>query len=383
MSLGAANESGAHFSWAEVYEQLGWLPDGGLNIAHEAIDRHAGGPRGDDAALVWIGRHGEREEHTFEDLSRLTSRFGNLLRSLGIEKGDRICTSLGRLPELYVALLGILKAGAVAVPLPAGAGPDAIKSRMLDTRAKVLLTDPETRRSLYTAVFEMFDLQHIVVVNKNGRDPLPPETADLDYDEEMGKAPDSFATAPTGEYDCATVHYAGDGPGAVQAHLSAAQHFVTGRWVMGLDGGDTVWSLAQPATPSGLALGVLAPWTLGARLLAHEEDVDAAGCYTAVERHRVSVLHAPACRTGGRVGIGKGHRGRPRSERPEARRHRRRRPRSRHGGTRRRRARRAGLRLLAAGRDGDRRVGQLAKPRSQAGLRRQGRARAGGRRAGR
>ena len=294
MSSRAGNESSGRFSWAEVYEQLGWLPDGGLNIAHEAIDRHAGGPRGDDAALVWIGRHGEREEHTFEDLSRLTSRFGNLLRSLGIEKGDRICTSLGRLPELYVALLGILKAGAVAVPLPAGAGPDAIKSRMLDTRAKVLLTDPETRRSLYTAVFEMFDLQHIVVVNKNGRDPLPPETADLDYDEEMGKAPDSFATEPTGEYDPATVHYAVDGPGAVQAHLSAAQHFVTGRWVMGLDGGDTVWSLAQPATPSGLALGVLAPWTLGARLLAHEDDVDAAGCYAAIERHRVSVLHAPA-----------------------------------------------------------------------------------------
>ena len=240
------------------------------------------------------GPGGEREEYTFADLSRLTARFGNLLRSLGIEKGDRICTALGRLPETCVALLGTLRAGAVAVPLPPGSGPDAIKRTMLDTKAKVLLTDPETRLSMYAAVFEMFDLQHIVVVNKNGRDPLPLETADLDYDEEMGKAPYRFTTEPTGEYDHAIIHYAGDGPGVVQAHLSAAQHLVTGTWVMGLDGDDTVWSLAQPATPSGLACGALAPWMSGARLVVYEDDADAAGCYAAIERHGVSVLHAPA-----------------------------------------------------------------------------------------
>ena len=297
---------GESFSWADVYERLDWLPDGGLNLAHETIDRHAAGPRADAVALVWMGRNGEREEYTFADLSRLTARFGNLLRSLGIEKGDRICTAVGRLPETYVALLGTLKAGAVAVPLAPGSGPDAIKSTMLDTRAKVLLTDPQTRLSLYAAVFEMFDLQHIVVVNKGGRDPLPLETADLDYDEEMGKAPDSFATDPTGEYDAATIHYGSDVPGVVQPHLSAAQHFVTGRWVMGLAGDDTVWSLAQPATPGGLAYGVLAPWIMGARLFVCENDVDPAGCYAAIERRRVSVLHAPPAALEAAAGSGKG-----------------------------------------------------------------------------
>ncbi len=294
MSSRAPKEQSGPFSWADVYDRLDWLPDGGLNIAHEAINRHSACSRADDAALVWMGRGGEREEYTFGDLSRLTARFGNLLRSLEIDKGDRICTALGRLPETYVALLGTLRAGAVAVPLPPGSGPDAIKRTMLDTKAKVLLTDPQTRLSMYAAVFEMFDLQHIVVVNKNGRDPLPLETADLDYDEEMGKAPDSFATAPTGEYDHAIIHYTGDGPGVVQAHLSAVQHVVTARWVMGLDGDDTVCSLAQPATVSGLACGALAPWMYGARLVVYEDDVDPAGCYAAIERHGVSVLHAPA-----------------------------------------------------------------------------------------
>ena len=305
MSSRGKPDAVAHFDWADVYEQLDWLPDGGLNIAHEALDRHVAS-RADDVALVWLGRDGEREEHTFGDLSRLTSRFGNVLRSLGIEKGDRICTALGRLPETYVALLGTLKAGAVAVPLAPGTGPDEVKRTMLDTRAKVLVTDPETRRSLYSAVFEMFDLQHIVAVNKNGRDPLPLETADLDYDEEMGKAPDSFTTAPTGQYDYATVHYGGDGLGVVHAHLSAAQHLVTGRWVMGLDGGDTVWSLAQPATPAWLAYGVLAPWIMGARLVVCEDDLDATGRYAVIQRRRVSVLHAPATSLADVVTAGRG-----------------------------------------------------------------------------
>ena len=306
MSSRAARHDSASYNRADVYERLDWLPDGGLNIAHEAIDRHAEGPRADDGALVWIGRNGEREEYTFGDLSRLTARFGNLLRSLGIEKGDRICTALGRLPETYVALLGILKAGAVAVPLAPGSGPDAIKRAMMDTRAKVLLTDPQTRLSLYAAVFEMFDLQHIVVVNKSGRDPLPLETADLDYDEEMDKAPDSFTTASTGEYDQAVIHYVGDGPGVVQPHLSAAQHLITAGAVMGLGDEDTAWSLAQPETPAGLACGTLAPWIAGARLVVYEDDVDTAGCYAAVERHRISVLHAPSAALEDVANAGKG-----------------------------------------------------------------------------
>ena len=117
MSSSNTRDTGTPYNRAAVYERLDWLPDGGLNIAHEAIERHATGACADDVALVWMGRNGEREEYTFSDLSRLTARFGNLLRSLGIDKGDRICTGLGRLPETYVALLGTLKAGAVAVPL--------------------------------------------------------------------------------------------------------------------------------------------------------------------------------------------------------------------------------------------------------------------------
>jgi acetyl-CoA synthetase len=282
------------FSWDEVYEQLDWLPDGGLNVAHETIDRQAQGPRRDRIALVWIGRDSEREEHTFGELSRLTNRFANVLKSLGVDKGDRICINLGRLPEYYVAFVGTLKVGAVAVPLSSKTPPEAIKTRMLDTKAKVLVTAPETRRSLHAAVFEMFDLQHIVIVNKYGRDPLPLETADLDYDEEMSKAPDDFAVTTTGQYDHSTILYVETGPGALQGHLSIAQHLATARDVLGLDDGSTVWSMADPATAAGLSYGLFAPWAMGSKLVAYEDDVGDVACFAAVDRHRVSVLHAPS-----------------------------------------------------------------------------------------
>jgi acetyl-CoA synthetase len=217
-----------------------------------------------------------------------------VLRSLGVEQGDRICICLGRLPEFYVAFLGTLKTGAIVVPLGAGSAMEAIKERMLDTRAKVLVTQPETRRSIYTAVFEMFDLQHILVVNKDHRDPLPVETADLDYEEEMGKAPTDFAIAATGQYDHATIHYTGGTPGVVHAHLAVAQHLAAATWVMDIRDGDLLWSLADPASPAGTAYGVFAPWTIGAKLLVYEDDVDPAACYAAVDKHGVSVLHAPA-----------------------------------------------------------------------------------------
>ena len=105
------------FTWESMYDQLDWLPGGGLNKAHEAIDRHANGRNRDKIAMIWEGKNGEREDYTFGDMKRLTNKFANVLQSLGIEKGDRVFIFMDRLPELYVAFFGALKAGAVVGPL--------------------------------------------------------------------------------------------------------------------------------------------------------------------------------------------------------------------------------------------------------------------------
>jgi acetyl-CoA synthetase len=111
----------AAFSWEAARGELDGLPGGkGLNIAHEAVDRHASGPRAGHLALRWLGKRGEVRDFTYAELGRLTSRFAHVLGRLGAGKGDRGFALAGRVPELYVAALGTLKNRSVFCPLFSG-----------------------------------------------------------------------------------------------------------------------------------------------------------------------------------------------------------------------------------------------------------------------
>ena len=108
----------AEFSWRETERKLDGLPCGrGLNIAYEAIDRHAKGPRRDHLALRWLGKENEVRDFTYEDLLRLSNRFANVLQGLGMGKGDRVFVLAGRIPELYITALGTLKNRSIFCPL--------------------------------------------------------------------------------------------------------------------------------------------------------------------------------------------------------------------------------------------------------------------------
>ena len=119
------------FAWGQARRELDGLPGGrGLNIAHEAVDRHATGPRPDRLALRWLGKRGEIQDHSYVGLHVLTNRFANVLRSLGVGAGDRVYTLTGRIPELYVAALGTLKNRSVFCPLFSAFGPEPIAQRL-------------------------------------------------------------------------------------------------------------------------------------------------------------------------------------------------------------------------------------------------------------
>ena len=117
--------SASEFSWAAVGRELGASPDGSLNIAYLAVDRHAHSPRADRAAFRFPGQDGASRSVSYRELAGLTDRFANLLKSLDVRKGDVVFVLCGRIPELYVAVLGALKIGAVASPNDAFAPPDA------------------------------------------------------------------------------------------------------------------------------------------------------------------------------------------------------------------------------------------------------------------
>ena len=119
-----------HFAWAQARALLDGLPGGGLNIAHEALDRHVVAGRGDKLALRWIGRDDEIRDFSYAALCAQANRFANVLAQRGIAKGDRVYLLLGRSPELYIAALGTLKNASVLSPLFSAFGPEPAKARM-------------------------------------------------------------------------------------------------------------------------------------------------------------------------------------------------------------------------------------------------------------
>ena len=156
----------ATFSWPEARRRLDGLPGGrGLNIAHEAVDRHAVGPERDRVALRWITRDGTTTEATYAELARSTNRFANVLRALGIGPGERVFTLLGRVPELYVTVLGTLKARNVLCPLFSAFGPEPIRQRVERGDGRVLVTTPALyRRKVAPIRDELIGLQHVLLV---------------------------------------------------------------------------------------------------------------------------------------------------------------------------------------------------------------------------
>ncbi len=128
--------------WADARAMLD-MPGGVLNIAHEAVDRHVMHGHGQEIAMLWLGKDGNRQELSFAELARQSSRFANVLAAHGLVQGDSVFALLGRIPELYIAALGTLKAGMVFTPLFSAFGPEPIRTRMEIGAAKVLVTTPE------------------------------------------------------------------------------------------------------------------------------------------------------------------------------------------------------------------------------------------------
>ena len=289
----APESQDAAFRWEDAERELDWLPGGWLNMAHEAVDRHANGRRRDKTSMIWEGKGGQRERYTFGELKGLTGKFANVLKSLGLERGDRVAMLMERVPELYVSLLGTLKAGAVAAPLSPTLTAETVRDCLKDSATKVLVTHPYLRRRITGVIPELFDLQHIVVVNRDDSEPFPLDMADLGYQEEMDKATPNFDIWPTRQYDESFIQYtagATDRPvGVVHRHHGVLQHYVTGKWLLGLQEEDVYWCVADPGDMTHTSCGILTPWTHGVTQLIHEGEPSAGAWFDLARRHGVSV----------------------------------------------------------------------------------------------
>ncbi|HYA50442.1 MAG TPA: AMP-binding protein, partial [Streptosporangiaceae bacterium] len=222
------------FSWQRARSRLDGLPGGrGLNIAYEAVDRHAGGLRSNVVALRCVARDGSVSELTYAGLARQTGRFANLLRHLGLGKGDRVFTLLGRVPELYVAVLGTLKNTSVASPLFPAFGPEPIRERLRLGDAKALVTSPEAYlRKIAPIRDSLPGLEHVLIVGE------PPDPATIGLADALTACAEDFEIPATDPEDMALLHFTsgttGKPKGAVHVHDAVVAHYATAAFALDL-----------------------------------------------------------------------------------------------------------------------------------------------------
>lgn len=286
-------ETCACFSWDKVREELAGLPDGrGLNIAYEAVDWHAAGPRRDQVALRWLGRNGEARQFTYADLCAETSRFANVIQRLGIARGDRVFALAGRIPELYFAALGTLKNVSVFCPLFSAFGPEPIFQRLSRGDAKVLVTTAGLyKRKVSPLRARLPQLQHVLLTD--AEDDASGDV--LSLQKLMRQASAEFAVPPTDPKDMSVLHFTsgttGMPKGAIHVHEAALTHYATGKYVLDFHPDDIFWCTADPGWVTGTSYGIFAPLLHGITNIVDEADFDADRWYRILQDQKVTVWY--------------------------------------------------------------------------------------------
>ena len=281
----------ATFSWDQARRSLAGLPGGGLNIAHEAVDRHVADGRGDHVAIRWLAKDGSRRDLTYAELAERTSRWANALDALGVAPGESVFTLLGRVPDLYVAVVGALKHRNVVSPLFSVFGPEPIRQRLQLGHGRVLVTTETLyRRRIAAMRHELPELEHVVIV---GDDDAPDGT--LRFDDLLATASPRHTIAHTDPDDRSLLHFTsgttGTPKGAVHVHGAVVAHLVTSAYALDLHPADVYWCTADPGWVTGTSYGIIAPLLHGVTSIVDESDFEAGRWYDILERERVDVWY--------------------------------------------------------------------------------------------
>jgi acetyl-CoA synthetase len=282
----------AGFTWERAAAELSFLPGGrGLNVAHEAVDRHAAGANAQRAALRWLGKGGSTVEVSFAALAQSSSRFAHALTALGVKPAERVFTLLPRVPALYTVALGAWKARAVFAPLFSAFGPEPIETRMKLGDARVLVTTAALYERKVASIRERLPgLAHVILID--GADRI--EGA-LDLQALLAAQPDTWEIPPTDPEDPAILHFTsgttGKPKGALHVHRAVIVHHATGKLVLDLHPDDIYWCTADPGWVTGTSYGIVAPLTNGVTSIVDEAEYDTERWLSILADQRVTVWY--------------------------------------------------------------------------------------------
>jgi acetyl-CoA synthetase len=284
------NEASQTFQWSDVEKEFSWYESGRVNIAYEAIDRHVKTEKKNKVALYY--RDPEREEkYTFKEMKEYSNKAGNVLKDFAdVEKGDRVFIFMPRTPELYFTLLGALKLGAIVGPLFEAFMEGAVRDRLQDSEAKVLVTTQELLSRV--PIDELPHLKHIILVG----DGVEEKGKFLDFHKHFKNADKHLDIEWMDREDGMILHYTsgstGKPKGVLHVHNAMIQHYQTAKWVLDLKEEDTYWCTADPGWVTGTSYGIFGPWLTGASNVIVGGRFSPDEWYKTIEDYAVTVWYS-------------------------------------------------------------------------------------------
>ncbi|MEG9432762.1 acetate--CoA ligase [Terriglobus sp. ADX1] len=285
-----------------------WFTGGTLNLCYNAVDRHAQGARASKTALIWEGEPGEVRSLTYAELHIEVQRFANVLKNLGVKKGDRVAIYMGVSPEIVLAVLACARLGAVHNVVFGGFAAHALADRMADSECRVLITqDAGFRRGQEVPLKSIADeavartpgVEHVLVYRRSGREVPMKEGRDHWLHEELAKVSSECPAEPMDSEDPLFILYTSGTTGKPKGlvHTTAGYGLgtlLTSKYIFDLQEQDVYWCTADVGWITGHSYVVYGPLLNGATALLYEgapnwPEVDR--FWDIVDRHKVSIFY--------------------------------------------------------------------------------------------
>ncbi|WP_062354952.1 acetate--CoA ligase [Bacillus kwashiorkori] len=281
------DETYANFRWEDAEQNFTWYKTGKVNMAYEAIDRHADSFRKNKVALFYRDLN-RNEKYTFKEMKEWSNKAGNVFKDYGVTKGERIFIFMPRSPELYFSLLGAIKLGAIVGPLFEAFMEGAVRDRLEDSGAKFLVTTPE----LLPRVPDLPQIEKIFLVGDN----VEETDKFIDLKRSMSKASNRMDVVWVDREDGLILHYTsgstGRPKGVLHVHNAMIQHYVTAKWVLDLREEDIYWCTADPGWVTGTSYGIFGPWLTGSTNVIVGGRFSPEAWYQTIEDYGVTVWYS-------------------------------------------------------------------------------------------
>src|SRR5215212_4668828 len=286
-----------------------WFQEGKLNASHNCLDRHVDAGRGDKVAYHWVGEDGDTRDVTYAQLLEMTQRFANVMKSLGVEKGDVVGIYMPMLPETPAAMLACARIGATHNVVFGGFSVEAVKERMEVSDAKLLVTaNANLRRGKPIPMKQQVDavlddlpkMEHVVVVKRADTDTPMKDGRDVWWHEESEKADADCPAEPLDAEHPLYILYTSGSTAKPKGILHTTGGYLTGvaathDAVFDLKRDtDVYWCAADIGWVTGHSYIVYAPLCNGATSVIYEgapDYPDKDRWWAIVERYRVDILY--------------------------------------------------------------------------------------------